>query len=238
VPTAQQKALGLAQPAGISTDGFIGLASNLTWAYTADGSVTPGAYNPVACIAHEISEVLGRVAFLPSQSAGNHSVLDLFRYAAPGQHEQTQRAGYFSIDGQIMEQAFGNSGDAADWAPSVTGDAFGNLSTGTASTMTALDRQVMDVLGYSIGTPAATTAPSIPATSAAAAPAPATIHAGYGATLDAAGGSDTFVFRPHPGETFISAFAISGSQHDSLSFSDTSFSSLADVLVGRVMHFG
>jgi hypothetical protein len=176
VSTALQKALGLDSATATATDGFVGLSSSLPWAYNADGSVTAGNYNPVACIEHEISEVLGRAAYLPSQSSGTLTTLDLFRYAAPGQHETTQGAGYFSVDGRTMEQAFGNPGDAADWSASVIGDRLaGNITAGVASQVTALDLQVMDVLGYTIdptaATPSAATAQA-PAANSAPAPDP------------------------------------------------------------------
>ncbi len=179
VSTSLQKALGLDSATATAPDGYVGLSSSLPWAYNADGSVTVGKYNPVACIEHEISEVLGRAAYLPSQSAGTLTALDLFRYTAPGQHATTQGAGYFSIDGQIMLQAFGNSGDAADWSPSVIGDLLaGNITAGVASTVSATDLRVMDVLGYTVdpaaanaaGTPGAAAAQTIAVISAPATP--------------------------------------------------------------------
>ena len=253
VPTALQKALGLDAATATSTDGYVGLNSSLNWSPSANGQVSVGQYDPVACLEHEISEVMGRVAFL-SDTPRIATPLDLFRYSAPGQRDLAAGSGSFSVDGKTMETAFGNPGDAADWAPSVIGDEYGNTTAGVANAYSATDLQVLDVLGYTIGTPltnvaaTAAAAPTSSLTTPAASPAPAvtpsqapasdsvapgaaaTHYVPYDATLYGAAGSKTFVFRAHPGECVISNFIAGGASHDTLSFADSTVSSVAAVL--------
>ena len=249
VPLALQKSLGLDSAAATSTDGYVGLNSSLAWSPSANGQVSAGQYDPVACLEHEISEVMGRVAFL-SDTPRIVTPLDLFRYSAPGQRDLAAGSGSFSIDGKTLETAFGNPGDAADWAQSVIGDEYGNTTAGVANAYSATDLQVLDVLGYTIGTPLtnvaaagpsasagtpAAAAPAVPASQAQASDGQAwgasTTHAvAYDATLNGAAGSKTFVFRPHPGDCVISNFITRGAEHDTLSFATSTVSSVAAVL--------
>ncbi len=253
VPTAMMKTLGLLNATSTSPDGFVGLDSSLNWSPNANGNVGPGQYDPVVSIEHEISEVMGRVGYLSSSQRPNvYGPIDLFRYTAPGQRDLTPGTGSFSIDGHTLQKTFNNpllGGDAADWSAGTTGDVFGNITAGIPSNFSPADLQLLDVLGYTIGTvPAqntsaiASTPTPAPAAATNNSPAPTpgrrhvtvaqgeTVQAPKAFMLDGASGGRTFVFRPDPGQTTVTDFHVAGAQHDTLSFSSSSFSSIADIL--------
>ena len=251
VPTAMMKALGLLNATSTAPDGFVGLDSSLNWSPSANGQVGLGQYDPVVCIEHELSEILGRVGYLSNSQRPNvYGPMDLFRYTAPGQRDLTPGTGSFSIDGQTLQKTFNNpilGGDAADWAAGTTGDVFGNITAGVASNFSAADLQLLDVLGYTIGTvptqnTSAVATPPAPAPATNTVPAPTakrqhvtvaqgdTVQAPKSAMLDGSSGGRTFVFRPDPGQTTVTEFHVAGAQHDTLSFSSSSFSSIADIL--------
>jgi hypothetical protein len=56
------------------------------------------------------------------------------------------------------------------------------------------------------------------------------LHAQYDDTLTGGGTNETFVYRPHPGQSTITDFIASGQGHDVLDLSKLSFSSLVGVL--------
>lgn len=143
--------LGLAS-SGTGNNDSIVLNSNLSWTFGADA---------VGVLEHEISEgALGRIGGLGVQN-GWWSLMDLFRYAAPGQHDYTGGtdglASFFSVDGTTLLAQFHNSlnssgvfdtQDFADWNASVHGDAFGPSGPGAPGTISATDLRLMDILGW------------------------------------------------------------------------------------------
>ena len=159
VPLALQKALGVQGATPGTFDGYIGLNSALSYTVSPSGPIAGGTYDVVSVIEHEMSEVLGRVGFLSgSRTPGVYGPMDLFRYTAPGQRGLTAGSGSFSIDGQTMLKQFNNplaGGDAADWSSSTFGDTFGNSTAGMASTFSATDMTLLDVLGYTLSDQAA-----------------------------------------------------------------------------------
>ena len=158
VPVGMARILGLAG-AGSGIDDYITLNQNLPWTYGADA---------VGALEHEISEgVMGRVGGLGVQNS-SWGPMDLFRYAAPGQHDysggQDGAPSFFSVDGTTLLTQFHNSlntsgvfdgQDFADWN-STQGDAFGPGGPGSPGTVSATDLRVMDILGW---TPTATVPP-------------------------------------------------------------------------------
>ena len=100
VSTAQAKALGL-MPNNNQVDGYIGFSSSDPFTYNPNGRAVAGSYDFLGVVAHELSEVMGRISDLVSgASASSLTALDLFRYSAPGTRELVGgQAAYFSVDG-------------------------------------------------------------------------------------------------------------------------------------------
>src|SRR5207248_3039157 len=107
--------------------------------------------------AHEISEVLGRAGLSGGSVGGNpgYSLLDNFSYTGPG----TKMLGEgpnsnFSIDNgttllRVFNDASANGLDSRDWASGQSVDAFNQFaSPGVTLPVSAVDLQVMDVIGY------------------------------------------------------------------------------------------
>ena len=109
-----------------------------------------GSYDAIGVLEHEITEVMGRTSSLGTY-AGMYEPLDLFRYTSAGVRDLVPGAGSFAVDGTTLLQSYNASasaGDLGDWAASVTGDSFGNGSTGVAGLVTAVDLREMNVLGW------------------------------------------------------------------------------------------
>jgi hypothetical protein len=165
---AEEKALGL--PIGTSgyqtaTDGWIGLATNSFFTrmdYTDDpllnktGVMPHSGYDAVGAAAHEIDEVLGRIAglgtSLQSGTGATWTALDLSRYASSGVRDLTTNGGYFSLDGGSTNLgAYNNTaGDAGDWAYAAH-DAYGAYShSGYYSPVSATDVLQTAALGFTL----------------------------------------------------------------------------------------
>jgi hypothetical protein len=156
VSVAQALALGIP---GLNTNGvagFVGLDASSLFEFSQ--TATAGAYDAIGTLYHEISEVLGRTSDLAGTS-GNLTILDLFRYSAPGAHTLSTIGAYFSPDTTTLVAPFNNpanGGDAGDWAPSV-GDAFAEAaSPGPVDIIAMPDLRELDVLGFRLSTPLTT----------------------------------------------------------------------------------
>jgi hypothetical protein len=155
--TSEAKAIGLAS--GSSVDGFIGFdgAAN-AFDYNNSDGVAAGEYDIFGTIAHEISEVMGRM--IPG--GGYYSPLDLFDYAASGVRDLSGTPpAYFSLNGGVTNLANFNtnaSGDYGDWAGSVGADAYlAFANSGVVLPVSNTDIAVMTALGWSLQAPAAPT---------------------------------------------------------------------------------
>lgn len=154
--TTDGEALALGLPTdGSNVVGFVGMNASAPFTFDPFHRAVAGQYDAIGAMEHEISEVLGRIAGSGVVQGGvaQFDPLDLFRYGSPGQLQLTPGAAYFSVDGGRTPQlSFNNPSfsDAGDWAPLVTGDAFGEGSKGVAGVVSATDLQVMDVLGYTL----------------------------------------------------------------------------------------
>jgi hypothetical protein len=149
IATAEAKALGL-PGAGGSIDGDVGFSSTFPFTYDPNNRAVPGEYDFIGVVEHEITEVMGRSSML---GAGSYSLLDLFRYSAPGVHDfNGTQAGYFSIDGGVTNlDNFNTSpgGDFGDWAASAGHDAFlAFSSSGVMNAFSSSDLTLMNALGY------------------------------------------------------------------------------------------
>ena len=162
LPEAQ--ALNLAG-ATTATAGWVGLSSALKYAFDPANRAVAGSYDAIGVIEHEITEILGRIGAMGTYSgAGVYTPLDLFRYSASGVHQFTPGAGFFSVDGHTMLQAYNNpvaGGDVSDWVNSLKGDAFGAAYQATVGVVSATDLRELDVMGYSVNG-AATASPPPP----------------------------------------------------------------------------
>ena len=152
IPFAELSALKGTTIGGL--DGDVGLSSSAHFSYDPNDRAVSGEYDAIGALEHEISEVMGRIAFYPPPPT-NYSPLDLFRYSSSGTIAPNNEAAGFSIDGgQTILAQFnngGNHGDAGDWSTSVINDSYDAFSNqGVANTVSATDLTMMDVLGYTL----------------------------------------------------------------------------------------
>jgi hypothetical protein len=180
--TAQEKALGFTPGSSLAGfDGVIGIISNeelQAGGYTGDWTKAAPAngsqYYMIGTIEHELSEVMGRIADDGTNAINNapsYTLMDLFRYSAPGVRQVTNGdPAYFSIDNGNHVYYYWNNpalakGDLGDWAPSgpngfePTGnDSFlNNSNPGVVNEVSAFDLNLMNVLGWNLGTNSGTT---------------------------------------------------------------------------------
>lgn len=165
VSQAEEKALGVTLFRGGTTpDGSIGLAALSNWNFGTTGvRAIAGQYDAIGAIEHEISEVMGRVGSLGTLfGSGIYTPLDLFRYSGTSTLTPSSGSGSFSTNGQSLALPFNDpftaGGDAGDWSSTISGDAFGCSTAGSAETVSATDLQVMNVLGWTLSTSGLTAA--------------------------------------------------------------------------------
>ena len=148
------KALGLVTDSSNQIDGSIGFSSTYKFSYDATHSHAPvaGTYDFFSVVAHEISEVMGRIS---SVGSGTTRPIDLFRYSAPGVLQAGDgNPGYFSIDGGKTalnlwnNHETGGSGDLADWLGGTTPDSFGDSAAGVREPISSIDLTLMKALGW------------------------------------------------------------------------------------------
>ncbi len=176
VSTAEAKALGLAG-ASSALDGYIGFSKAPgIFDYDNSNGVTPGTYDFFGVVAHEVSEVMGRIFLLGSSIGGttnSYDAMDLFHFSAPGVRTFTgTQPGYFSVNNGTTNLDNWNTnpnGDFGDWAASAGNDAalaFSN--SGVVNAFTQTDIRLMDVLGWdSTAAGPDTTPPTLSTTSPA-----------------------------------------------------------------------
>ena len=152
ISLAEATALGLIS-GGTTLDGYVGFSSTTSFAYNDSNGVPAGEYDLYGDVAHEISEVMGRISDVDT---GTTSVMDLYRYSASGVRALSnhQSTAYFSINGGATDLANFNTnpeGDYGDWASSVGNDAYLAFSnSGVVNPVSQTDLTVMNVLGYDL----------------------------------------------------------------------------------------
>ena len=158
VTRAQRKALSIAAD-DLTQDGIYTFGGGFTYTYDPNNRAVAGKIDYIGVSMHEFSEIMGRIGGLGASIGGNPAYLqmDLFHYTAANTRGLTNGAGrFFSFNnGTTLLKAFnfpnGNGSDAQDWA-SGTNDAFNAFSSyGVKEDLTAVDLQVMDVIGYNFG---------------------------------------------------------------------------------------
>ncbi len=156
VTRAQAKAIALIAD-DLSNDGKTTFgAGNL---FTFSGVIAPGTYDFQGIAAHEISEVMGRLGLsggTVGSTANSYSLIDNFSYTAATRKGLVGGPGNnFSIDNgttllKLWNDSVANGLDSRDWAPG-TDDAFNQFSDpGVVNPVSAVDLQLMDVIGYDL----------------------------------------------------------------------------------------
>jgi len=146
-----------------TVDGYVGFSSKSNiFDYSTSGTVPSSQYDFVGTVAHEISEVLGRI-FLGNNQI---SAYDFFHYSSgtngtPVHDFAANGGGYFSTNGGNTDLANFNTahgGDGADWGAggtSISGgsafDSFNAFGTrGQFSPVTQTDLTVLQALGFQL----------------------------------------------------------------------------------------
>jgi hypothetical protein len=147
---AEATALGLAT-GSTTLDGAVGFNSSLPFSYSTT-SAPFGEYFLYGVVAHELSEVMGRVSLLTYSA---DSVMDLFRYASAGvRATNASQNAYFSDNGGATNLNPFNSnpsGDLGDLSGSAGNNAFDAFSSsGVVNAVTSNDLTMMNVLGYNL----------------------------------------------------------------------------------------
>ena len=153
--TAQEKALGLSTANDPSLDGYVGFSSSYPFYYGSSGQPAPSQYYFIGIALHEFTEVMGRASYLGENIAGtaSYSIMDLFRYSAPGTRQLgTGAPAYFSINQGATDLDNWNTttgGDTGDWAASAGNDAYLAFSSpGKINSVTPTDLLLMNILGW------------------------------------------------------------------------------------------
>ncbi|MBV9058304.1 MAG: NF038122 family metalloprotease [Pseudonocardiales bacterium] len=156
---SQAKALGQI-PDDMSNDGATTFGAGNP--FTFSGAITPGTFDFQGVAAHEISEVMGRLGLsggTVGATGNSFSLIDNFSYTGAGTKGLRGGPGNnFSIDNgttllKLFNDPTANGLDSRDWAPG-TNDAFNQFSNpGVVNPVSAVDLQVMDVIGYDLVTP-------------------------------------------------------------------------------------
>ena len=177
---ADATALGL-YSSSTALDGYVGFSSSSAYAYNDSSGVPAGDYDLYGVVAHEISEVMGRISLLATSNS--YSDFDLFRYSAPGVRSFLgSTSAYFSADGGNTNLNYFNSnpsGDFGDWANSAGNDSYDAFSDpGVVNAVTAADLTVMNVIGYNLATQAAPPSPTPAITAVVETPSTGDLNAG------------------------------------------------------------
>lgn len=156
--SAEAKALGFSLSTPLDSDGTIEFSSNFAFSTGRDakGGIAPGTYDLVGIAEHEIGHLLGFVSGVDDGSR-YQTVLDWFRYGAPGQRSLEEGApAFFSLDGGTTALAAFSDGvadQASHWRNGTLSDgawALMNPEVGAGMTrnITGLDIAALDAIGW------------------------------------------------------------------------------------------
>ena len=150
----QMAKLGIHVPSDPTT-GYVGFSSSYTFDYSTSGAVPSGEYDFNGIALHELTHALGRFTALGG-TTGDLSVLDLFRYTAPGTtvstSTSTSTASYFSDNGGTTDLAnYSTTADPGDWASTPSPDSFdAYIGTGQRYPVSSTDLTELNVMGFSV----------------------------------------------------------------------------------------
>lgn len=175
VNRANAKALGLVAAHDTTRDATIAFNSAFSWDFDQTDGIGAGLQDFVGVTIHEIGHALGFISGVDTVDATHgdgssapivldpfrvHSVLDLFRYSAPGElNYATGGDPYFSIDGGTTNlatfstgSANGDGSQASHWEDNLF---LGLLDPsanppGQLNILSDLDLQAFDVIGWEI----------------------------------------------------------------------------------------
>jgi hypothetical protein len=163
VSYAEAKALNIAITSPGTIDGYVGFSSKSgTFDYNNADGVSSNQYDFYGAVAHEFSEVMGRVLLVGAtiNNAPSYMAYDFFHFSGPSVQDFSGNGGYFSIDqGTTNLASFNNpsnGGDAGDWANSGTSNSGGSLydafnafgTTGHIEPVSHTDLLALQALGY------------------------------------------------------------------------------------------
>src|SRR5262249_43386185 len=129
--------------------------------YDNSDGVSSGQYDFYGVVAHEFTEILGRMDLFGATIGGTpngYDLFDMFHYTAPGVHTFTGTStNYFSINNGTTNLDNFNldpTGDPGDWAGSAGNDSFRAFSgSGVANGISQADLATLSALGYSLVSP-------------------------------------------------------------------------------------
>ena len=152
-PSAEAKALGLLANQALFDGTF---TFNSTQPYTFDPSnrAVAGEFDFIGTTEHEFAELMGRT----SQAASfGYNILDTMRFTAPGVLQPGQASGvYFSFNNGNTNLAGYNAGagDRQDFNGTVATDPYNaSTSTNQGHILNAVDKSLMDVIGFNLAVP-------------------------------------------------------------------------------------
>jgi Ca2+-binding RTX toxin-like protein len=159
---AELHALGIST-SGSSPDATITFGSSFPFDFDNSDGVTAGTYDFYAVVAHEMSEVMGRIIWQGGGGGGWYMAEDAMKFSSAGTHVYSSgtTAGYFSVNSGVNDLVDFNTvsgGDWGDWSstPNIK-DAFrAFLPSGEVHPVTEADLRALDAVGWDrISTPAA-----------------------------------------------------------------------------------
>jgi autotransporter passenger strand-loop-strand repeat protein len=140
VASAEEKALGHFSGSSSAVDGAIGFGTASSPTFWLEAAL------------HEIAHAIGRTTAF--YEGGEPTVMDLLRYSSPGTFQWTGgQPAYLSIDGGNTKLAnFSTISDYGDFAVDglTPNDPFDYQGNGSVTTLTALDTELMNVLGFEV----------------------------------------------------------------------------------------
>jgi hypothetical protein len=165
VSDAEGKALGFAVSQAI--DGYVGFSSQSgIFDYNNSDGVSQSTYDFYGVVAHEFSEVMGRILLAGSAIGGvpSYMAYDFFHFNTNGQ-DFSGDGGYFSTDKGATNLAYfnnpSNGGDAGDWANTGTSNSGGSVNDafnafgapGVTAPVTHTDLWALHAVGFDLVQP-------------------------------------------------------------------------------------
>lgn len=163
VSYAEAKALNIAITSPQSVDGWVGFSSKSgIFDYNNADGVSSNQYDFYGAVAHEFSEVMGRILLAGGtiNNTASYMAYDFFHFTSPGIQDFSGNGGYFSKDNGTTNLANfnnpSNGGDAGDWASTGTSNSGGSVydafnafdSTGHVAPVSQTDLAALQALGY------------------------------------------------------------------------------------------